>query len=146
MGRRQVRGGRHGRQASEAKERFWRGHLLAQRSGGLSIRDYCTRHDLTEPSFYAWRREIGRRDRLRSRAVSGPASRNGGGIRGAGGPLATGFVRLEVQPASSCPAAPIEIVLPSGSRILVPPGATRGQLHKVLSALQRVSAEGSRSC
>lgn len=146
MGRRKTCGRRPGRRASEAKERFWRSHLKAQRAGELSIRDYCAEQDLSEPSFYAWRREITRRDQDRSGRASRPSNGKGDGIRRTVGPLTAGFVRLEVQPASSCPAASIEIVLPGGSRVLVPPGAARGQLYKVLTALQAASAAGARAC
>ena len=45
-----------------AKESFWRAHLARQPRSGLSIRAYCARHGLSEPSFYAWRTELARRD------------------------------------------------------------------------------------
>jgi hypothetical protein len=36
--------------------------LTRQPRSGLSIRAYCARHGLSEPSYYAWRAEIARRD------------------------------------------------------------------------------------
>jgi hypothetical protein len=136
-----------GRRPSEAKEQFWRGHLRRQASGRLSIRDYCAQHDLSEPSFYAWRREIARRDRVRSRANSEPSLRDGAVIRDTGCTVTPGFVRLQVQPpAASGSAAPIEIVLPDGWRVLTPPGATRDQLCVVLTALQAAAALGAQPC
>ena len=45
-----------------AKETFWREHLARQPRSGLSIRAYCARHGLSQPSFYAWRSELARRD------------------------------------------------------------------------------------
>lgn len=45
------------------KEKHWRGLLRAWRRSGLTGRDFCAKHQLSEPSFYAWRREIARRDR-----------------------------------------------------------------------------------
>jgi transposase-like protein len=44
------------------KERRWR-RLLAQRDrSGLSVRAFCQLHDLSEPSFYAWRCTLRERD------------------------------------------------------------------------------------
>ena len=44
------------------KERGWREVLSRQASSGLSVREFCQREGLKEPSFYAWRRTIGERD------------------------------------------------------------------------------------
>jgi hypothetical protein len=43
-------------------EQFWRRHRSRQPASGLTIREYCRKHVLGEPSFYAWRRIIGERD------------------------------------------------------------------------------------
>lgn len=48
---------------SAAKERYWRKHVGDQARGGLTARAYCQRNGLSEPSFYAWRRELAERDR-----------------------------------------------------------------------------------
>ena len=47
---------------SAEKEAIWRRHLVVQSSGGLSVRSYCRLHGLSSPLFYAWRREIQKRD------------------------------------------------------------------------------------
>ena len=47
---------------SAAKERYWRKHVGDQARSGLTARAYCQRKGLSEPSFYAWRRELARRD------------------------------------------------------------------------------------
>lgn len=47
---------------SVEKEASWRGHVSRQAAGRVSIRAYCHEHDLSQPSFYAWRREIAKRD------------------------------------------------------------------------------------
>lgn len=52
----------HGPQRNAVKEQFWRGCIARWRSSGLSVRDFCRRAALSEPSFYAWRRELARRD------------------------------------------------------------------------------------
>ena len=50
------------RQLDRGKERFWRGMMQHWRRSGLSVRDFCAEHGLAEPSFYAWRRTLARRD------------------------------------------------------------------------------------
>ena len=45
------------------KEAYWRRHVAGQAESGLSIRNYCQRQGLAEPSFYLWRRELTLRDR-----------------------------------------------------------------------------------
>src|ERR1700722_2656145 len=46
-----------------AKEAFWRRMLLRFGRSSLTARDFCFEHELSEANFYAWRREIARRDR-----------------------------------------------------------------------------------
>src|SRR6516225_4735615 len=46
-----------------AKERYWRRMLGRWRRSGLTGRDFCAQNALSEPSFYAWKREIAQRDR-----------------------------------------------------------------------------------
>ncbi len=45
------------------REGFWRKALKRQAGSGLSVRAFCGREGLGESNFYAWRREIGLRDR-----------------------------------------------------------------------------------
>jgi hypothetical protein len=45
------------------REARWRGLVTRQRKSGLSVRAFCAREHVTESAFYAWRREIGMRDR-----------------------------------------------------------------------------------
>src|SRR5271167_3253899 len=45
-------------QRKAAKELFWREHLAAWRRSGLSVRAYCHRHALAQPTFYLWRRQL----------------------------------------------------------------------------------------
>lgn len=50
-----------GRRSVE-RERFWREAVAAWRRGGASVRDFCAERELSEASFYCWRRELQRRD------------------------------------------------------------------------------------
>ena len=63
------------KQRDLAKERRWRRLLEQQRSGGLSVRAFCRRHDVAEHSFYWWRRELAARPpaaEVGSRLVAAP--------------------------------------------------------------------------
>lgn len=45
-----------------SKERFWRSTVRLWRRSDLTIRAFCQLQDLSEPSFYAWRRTLDQRD------------------------------------------------------------------------------------
>lgn len=47
---------------SVEKEKFWRSVVDEQRRGGLNIRTFCQQKSISEPSFYAWRKELQKRD------------------------------------------------------------------------------------
>ena len=47
---------------SVAKEQLWRRHVARQAKSKQSVRNYCAAADISEPSFYAWRRELAQRD------------------------------------------------------------------------------------
>lgn len=52
------------------KEQFCRLVLEEHASSGLSVRAFCKRESLSEPSFYSWRRKIHHRDSRPTRASS----------------------------------------------------------------------------
>jgi hypothetical protein len=51
-----------GPQRNAEKERFWREAICRRRRSGQSVRGSCRNETLSEPSFYAWRRELKQRD------------------------------------------------------------------------------------
>lgn len=55
---------RKGPARNRGKEQFWRMMLREQADCGLNARAFCLFRGLSEPSFYAWRRTLGERDRL----------------------------------------------------------------------------------
>jgi hypothetical protein len=128
MAMRDVRRAGRGRGRNGAKERLWREHVARQAAGGLTVRAYCERHALAEPSFYAWRRELARRDaaadRGGRRSPERPSSR------------AVPFVQLKGPQDFPCPTAVIEIVLTGGTVVRVPRGADEGTLAAVLTTLR----------
>jgi hypothetical protein len=79
-----------------AKERFWRKVLHGFDARRGTVREWCLWHGVSEPSFYAWRRELKRRDDAlakRSAPANGPAR----------------WLRVKVAPAPATPEVTIEL-------------------------------------
>jgi transposase-like protein len=125
---------RTGRRNGE-KERFWRGVVEGHAGSGLSVRRYCVEHSVTEPSFFAWRRELARRDAGGGRPKSPPRRASVRGTSQQPAPLR--FAQLQIAPSELAGGVSIEIVLPSGARVRVPRGACPATLRDVLAALER---------
>jgi hypothetical protein len=47
-------------------EQFWRSTIGQWKHCGLSVRAFCAQRQLSQASFYAWRRELAKRDRTGS--------------------------------------------------------------------------------
>ena len=113
---------------SEEKERLWREQVTSWQRSGLSIRQYCQQHQLNEPNFYAWRRELARRDEvggISSKSVQRPK------------PLSVTWMPLTVEP-STVPV--VEVQLPTGAILRVPAGVESVTLERILTALHQVSS------
>jgi hypothetical protein len=104
-----------------AKERFWRDHVHRWHVSGLTIRDYCSRHRLSEPSFYGWRRTLAQRD---DESILEPA---------------VTFVPVQVQNDLAVTLPILELVLANGRLLRIPPGIDPGQLRDVLAVLEGAS-------
>jgi hypothetical protein len=102
-----------GKPRDQAKERRWRQWLDAWRRSGLSVRAFCSRHGLSQPNFYAWRRELDRRD------AAGPA-----------------FLPVQVLADAVPTEAPLAVVLPGGRTIRVGPGFDATTLRQLLAVLE----------
>jgi len=105
----------HGKPRDPHKEQHWRRLIQLWKNSGLTVRAFCARHHLTQPSFYTWRRELQQRD------------------------AATTFVPVQVvaddQPA---PSTPIEILLAGGRSIRITPGFDPATLRQLLAVLHEV--------
>lgn len=105
------------------KERFWREMIAGQAASGLSVRAWCLRHEVSEASFYAWRRELARRD-----AATDVVPR-----------FAEVVVRDQREEAASeANERPLQIYL-DDVRIEVPTGFDPATLHAVLQLLRGAS-------
>jgi hypothetical protein len=103
-----------GKPRDARKEHQWRRWIEDWRTSRLSVRTFCARHGLSQQSFYAWRRELQRRD------AAPPA-----------------FVPVRVVGAD-VPAAgrSIEVVLRGGRTVRVAPGFDAATLQQVVAALE----------
>jgi transposase len=109
-----------GRARDERKEQQWRRWIDQWRGSGLSVRDFCARHDLASASFYHWRRV------LAGRAAEQPAA----------------FVPVQVvADAVPAQASALEVVLVDGRAVRVAPGFDAATLRRLLVVL-----EGEGSC
>jgi hypothetical protein len=113
-------------QRDQAKERYWRGHVTGWRRSGLGVRAYCAAEELSEPSFYAWRRVLSERKRCRSTASAGTA-------RAPVSPFVP--VRLVEEATAS---APLEVVLRGGRVLRVAAGFAAQTLRDVVAALEEL--------
>jgi hypothetical protein len=111
-----------------AKERFWRRILQRWRRSQLSIRAFCARHQLSEPSFYSWRSIIAKRDHESEPNPAPLTPRRPTRAQAAPPP----FVPVRVVPA---PAA-IEVVLGNGRVLRLGHDADLDQLRQLLAVLE----------
>jgi len=116
------------RMRSEAKERLWREQVSLWQRSGLTIRQYCLQHHVNEPNFYAWRRELARRDEV-AVAPAPSASRA----------KAASITWMPVTITSSTPPM-VEVQLPTGTVLRVPAGVESMTLERILTALHQVSS------
>src|SRR5262249_20863693 len=105
-----------GKPRDPRKEQFWRRLLRLWQRSGLSVRAFCEQHDLSQPSFYAWRRTLAQRD---AQAIT--------------------FVPVEVLPEPLPPesqAAGLELVLAGGRLLRIGPAFDEPTLRRLLALLE----------
>jgi hypothetical protein len=115
-------------QRDASRERLWRRHLQQQRSSGLTVRAFCSLHQLKETSFFFWKKEIAKRDCEAAPAAPTPA-----------------FVSVSiVESPAPRRETPIDIRLAAGPCVRVRSGCDRGLLADVLAMLARPVADESK--
>ena len=65
----------------------WAERIAAQQRGGMSVKQFCKEHGLTEYSFYAWRKRLQESGPVRFRPGGeerAPAGAHGGATTGTG--------------------------------------------------------------
>jgi hypothetical protein len=117
------------KQRDPERERTWRHHLAQQRSSGLTVRAFCSLHNLQKTSFFYWKKEIARRDREAVCTSAAAASTM---------PPTPAFVPVSIiDPPAHRHETPIDIRLADGQRVRVRSGCDRALLADVLALLRR---------
>jgi hypothetical protein len=96
------------------KEQQWQRWIRDWRTSGLTVRAFCQQRGLAQPSFYAWRRELERRQAAAAAFVA---------------------VRLVGDEPRVVPAA-IELVLDGQRTVRVAPGFDAATLRQLLAILE----------
>jgi hypothetical protein len=99
--------------SAEARIEYWRARIGEQERSGMSVGRFCQEQQITEQSFYVWRK------RLRQ-------------------PEAVRFALVESGPAAAARAAEpmLELVLKTGERLRIGRGVDEAALRTVLAALR----------
>ncbi len=106
-------------QRSRSKERFWRRMMRQWRRSGRSIRAFCAQQQLSEPSFYAWRRTIAQRDAEATRFL----------------PVRVVADEKPVPPQDGSSSG-LELVLATGRLLRIGPGFDGPTLRRLLALLE----------
>jgi transposase len=102
-----------GKPRDPRKEQQWRRWIQQWHDSGLSVRAFCARHHLAQPSFYAWRRILNERD------------------------AAATFIPVQVVPDDEpSKARSVEVLLVGGRRLRVNPGFDPATVRQLLALLE----------
>jgi len=110
------------------KERYWEKVIREAARSGLSIREFCRRHDLKESRFHWWQRTL--KNRRQERTLRRHKRR---------GEAEGGATFALVSDVAEDMDAGIELVLADGRRVRIRKGVDEQTLRTVLAA---VGADG----
>jgi len=125
----------HGKPRDLRLEARWRKTLARHERSGVTAREFCRRHGITESAFGFWKRELARRDAEKS--TGHPSGLRSSGRKGRPRRLPS-QVPVTIGPALPH-AAPVEVMLPHGVSVRVAADCEEATLRMVLSALERAS-------
>jgi transposase-like protein len=112
--------------------------LLGQwRRSGQTARDFCAVHGLSEPSFYAWRRELARRDEEGKRRS--PTPRRTAIPRRRATRASATFLPVRLDAAVASVACALEVIVAGGRVLRVRPGFDADLLRQLLAVLEEPS-------
>lgn len=93
-----------------ARDEIWRTRISAQERSGISVKQFCRQQELTEQSFYYWRKRLQTPMR---------------------------FALVEAAPRwGTADHAALELVLTTGERLRISAGVDAATLRQVLEALR----------
>lgn len=111
-------------QRDSKKEAFWRDAIRRQAGSGLSVREFCARHRLSEPSFYERRRTFQERDARRPAAP----------------PAFVPMIVRDDRPTGTAADAGIVIELRGGRLLRLPGSMTAARVAELVRALEATEA------
>jgi len=111
----------HGPLRNPHKEQIWRDVMTRWRDSGLSIRAFCRRHRLADPSFYFWRRALSERE------PPALATANEAAVT---------FVPLTVRTEPVVADTTVEVVLANGRRLRLPVGVAVEVVRELVAVLE----------
>ena len=117
---------------SPEKEAYWRKTLRRQGRSGLSVRQFCKDHAVSEASFFSWQREIAIRDRQATDTSENGSSSSRVKQAVAQQVNASPFIPLRLISTST-----MELVHPRGHVLRIPAGFDGDCLQQVLQLLDR---------
>jgi transposase len=91
----------------------WAERIAAQQRSGMSVKQFCKEHGLTEYSFYAWRKRLQEK-----------------------GPVRFALVERSARRQDRTTEAVLELVLATGARLRIGTGVDAATLRTVLDALR----------
>ena len=91
----------------------WAERIAAQRGSGMSVKQFCKEHGLTEYSFYAWRKRLQEK-----------------------GPVRFALVERSARRQERTVEAVLELVLATGERLRIGAGVDTATLRTVLDILR----------
>lgn len=122
---------------SEEKLEFWTLALQEYRESGLSVRAFCEREGLAEPSFYAWRK------RLSLQATASEKTATKKAVHG--DKLVPVRIVDEDRSLTAQASVQMEISTPSGYTLRFDGGVEMHRLNAVLVTIAKLQCEAA-SC
>lgn len=124
-----------GRSANGLLSAQWRERLNRWRDSGLSIVEFCRREEISQASFFAWRKRLG---------VERAFARGG---KPGGAEVASREARfLELPPAAWPTSGGVQITLPGGAVVALPPHASSELVTGAIRAAMLPPAAEDRPC
>jgi transposase-like protein len=111
-------------QRDPKKEAFWRDAIRRQAQSGMSVREFCRRHRLSEPSFYERRRTYQERDDRGSAAA----------------PAFVPVIVRDERPAAPAPETGLVIELRGGRTLRLPRSMPAARVVELVRALEEAEA------
>jgi len=97
--------------APSAKNKKWQELVRQQQQSKVSVSAFCRQHGFSDQSFYNWRKRLAEDEPVR-------------------------FALVEANSSGTDRHAPLELILASGDRLRIAPGADAVTLRAVLNVLR----------